>query len=521
LNNFYIYIDKCGGGQKIFGTFKVYNPTLIQYIIFWHQEGVDVKNNIINTLKNPNLQHLLRGDITLFEDDQYILLEIPFTFSIDKGKQGSLNQHKSVNHQSGDNRQEDSKWQELAPTEIKLQIQSCKTYSETVVNILTTSIKDLTHLQTFYLLQVGSKEDYWFETRIDVSRLRMVDGSQERSLREISSKTRLEMLSDTIGGFSKLLANKISGAKSNTMVIGFSSKTKEASLDDYPTIFMLVVTVEDIYNTPTHEMMEIEANYNLTTRSFSTNFGKLLLYHSKLMALHNIGYTEANARATDLKTKAQRMQREINTLIRESQKIASESTIWYLADTMQKKGPGYDEKLLYNASINFSNITELLQTVSNAIHLSKENSYYLTKAGTSLGLENVTNPMTLEKTEHISLHDEFRRFSEQVTHSFESLKLEIEGTQLSLVNTVDVLKTFLEGKQRQSSTSSSRILGLLTVVFACFVFLDMISNYFVYYLESERSLEIMSELAFFIIVTLSIPSIMFVALYFLVLKKMY
>jgi len=508
---------------------------LIQYIIFWHQEGVQVRSRLIEVLKNPSLNHILRGEITLYEDDQYLLLEIPFLFSNEKSVEV---QPKPVDlpgvetaqipapvNQELKEGKDDEGWHELAPTEVKLQFESSRTYSQSLINILTMTIPDLTHLQTYYLFAAGSAEDYWFETRIDVDRLKMTEGTKERSLREISSKTRLEILSDHIGGYSKLLANKVSIGKGDSLVLGFGSRARETSLEDYPTSFMYVVTLGGMYSGPDPELMGTETYYEQTVGSFALNFGKFLLYHSKLMALYNIGYMEANVRATEIKTKAQRMQREINSLIRESQKRrreqVSSSAMWYLTDTKDSQREAYDEGLLYNASIYFSHITELLQTVSNAIHLSKENTYFLNRTGSSLGFESIPNPLTVEKTEHASMQDEFKRISDQVTHAFESLKLEIESTQISLRNTVDVLKTFLEGKQRQSSTRSSKTLGLLTIVFACFVFIDMISNYFIFFLESERSYTVVSEVIIAMIVTLWPSLIMFVFLYFIVLKKMW
>lgn len=464
--------------------------------------------------------------MTLYEDDQYILLEIPFKFSVQADAKRPI---KSATGNfggidSGFSYQVDTGWSDLAPTEFKLQLESSTAYSKSLINILTNEIPDLTHLQTYHLLQLGSKEDYWFETRIDVDRLKMTEGAKERSLREISSKTRLEILSDTLGGFKSMLANKILGARGESLVIGFGTKKRESSLEDFPLLFMMAVNTEETYNNPTQEFLEVEAFYDQATKSFGSNFGRFLLYHSKLTALHNIGYMEANSRANDIKTKAQRMQREINNLIRESQKVRrkrAESSVWYLSDTGSRMKGDYDEGLLYNASIYFSHITELLQTVSNAIHLSKENTFYLTKTSSAIGFEPIDNPLTLEKTDTTSLTDEFKRFSEQVTHVFESLKLEIETTQVSLRNTVEVLKTFLEGKQRQSSTYSSKTLGLLTIVFACFVFIDMISNFYTYYLGSNRTVDDFSETIIAMIITLWPSLIMFVFLYFIVLKKMW
>ncbi len=496
-------------------------------MIFWHQEGVQVKDKLIDTLKNPSLYHILRDEITLYEDDQYILLEIPFMFSPPKEGGEKPEPPLDPNHPVPIVPEDiDSGWHELAPTEVKHQLETCRSYSQSLINILTTSVPDLTHLQTYSMLQVGSEEDYWFETRIDVDRLKMADGTKERSLREISSKTRLEILMEHFGQFPKLLVNKIRGTKNETLLLGFGATDGDSGLEDIPKTFMLIVNIGGLYSNPEQESIEIGAYYSQTTRSVTSNFGKFLLYHSKLMALHNIGYMEANVRSTDIKTKAQRLQREINTLIRESQKTrrakVSGSSQWSIKETKDRKAEDFDESLLYNASIYFSHITELLQTVSNAIYLAKENTYYLTKTSNTIGLEPATNPLTLERTEHLSLMEEFKRFSEQVNHAFESLKLEIESTQQSLRNTVDVLKTFLEGKQRQESSRSGKTLGLLTIVFACFVFVDMISNYVIYVLESNpRSYEVISETIIAMIVTLWPSLIMFVFLYFIVLKKMW
>jgi len=510
---------------------------MIQYLIFWHQEGVQVKERLIEIIKNPSLYHILREEIALYEDDQYILLEIPFLFTppmnnVNKISGEGFTSSDAIPNTAGELQLKangddlNSGWIELSQTEIKLQVETCKNYSQSLINILTTSIPDLTHLQTYHLLQVGSEEDYWFETRIDVDRLKMTDGSKERSLREISSKSRLEILIEHLGNFPKLLGNRIRGTKNETLIFGLGSSSSESGLEEIPRTYMLIVSIGGFYSNREQELIEIESYYSQTSRLVSSNFGKFLLYHSKLSALHNIGYMEANVRSTEIKTRAQRLQREINALIRESQKIRKEKvmagTNWYLSDKKSRKKEDFDEGLLYNASIYFSQITELLQTVSNAIYLVKENAYYLNKTSNSLGLEPSKNPLSLEKTEHVSLMEEFKQFSEQVNHAFESLKLEIESTQQSLRNTVDVLKTFLEGKQRQESTRSGKTLGLLTIVFACFVFVDMISNYIIYILESDtRSYEVVSETIIAMIITLWPSLIMFIFLYFIVLKKMW
>ncbi|UCH88130.1 MAG: hypothetical protein JSV49_07635 [Thermoplasmata archaeon] len=419
----------------------------------------------------------------------------------------------------------DTDWVELTQQDVNKQFQGCQSYSEAVVKTLGKSIPKLKHLQSYFLLVVGSREDYWFETRIDVERLKMTNGMKERTLRELSSKTRLEMLSETLGDYKTLLANRVTGSRKNSMVIGFSSKKHELNIEYTLTKFLMAVDMEDTYNAPNLAQKEMDVIFNQARRAFIPNFGKFLLYHTKLKAMYDIGYIDASARTVVLKTKSTRMQRKINDLIRESQKLSQEkemsSSLWRLKDTESHFQKDYDEGLLYNTSIYFSNITELLQTVSNSIYQAKENTYFQTKSATTMAFEPLDNPLTLEKSEHISLIDEFNRFSEQVTHSFESLKLDIEATQTSLRNTVDILKTFLEGKQRQSSQRSSKTLGLLTVVFACFVFIDMISNYFIFYLESTRTSEEFSEMVIFMIITLWPSLLMFVLLYFVFLKKMW
>jgi hypothetical protein len=464
----------------------------------------------------------------MHEDDQYILLEIPFNFPQKKVKFKNKAQNGDVKVLGGggtNNTGHDaSKWFELSQKEITTQFSGCRKYNENLVRIITTALPNLTHLQTYYLMQVGSREDYWYETRIDVERLKMTPGAMERTLRGLSSKTRLEMLSDALGGYKTLLANKISSANRDSLIIGFGSKAHDLGAADYPTIFMLVVEIEDLFTGPSQDVVETDSIFNQATRSVTNNFGKLLMYHSKLMAMHNIGYMDANKRVHDIKSKAQRMQRRINNLIQESQKVRREKEsfmVWSIQDSKDRHKTDYDEGLLYNTSIYFSNITELLQTVSNAIYMAKENTQNLSNTANSMSFKAVHNPLTIERSEHISLIDEFKRFSEQVTHSFESLKIEIEGTQTSLSNTVDVLKTFLEGKQRQSSSQSGKILGLLTIVFACFVFIDMLSNFFIFYLESERTVVELSEMVIFMIITLMVPMIMFVILYFGYLKKIY
>jgi hypothetical protein len=515
------------GGNNIFGTFKVYNPNIIQFVIFWHENGDSVKDQIAEALKSPKLRHPRRDEITIFEDDQYLLLEIPFSMTKNsiKGKgENETSETQSGETRSVENHGSDTNWYELTQPEIKKQFDGFKKYNEFLVEYIKNSVPKLRHLQTYHLFQLGAKDDYWYETRIDIERLKMTDGTRERSLRELSSKTRLEMLSETLGEYSTFMANQVGGPLRNSIIVGFTRKSHDLGIDDFPKLFMLAVKIDSIYSNPNNGSAQAQVKYNKAINTFTSNFGKFLMYHTKLMAMHQIGFTEANSRAVKIKSKAQHIQREINDLIHESQESRSErksSMMWYLQDTKNRAQKEYDEGLLYNASINFSHITELLQTVSNAIFYAKENVYHLSRSASTIEFERVNNPLTLEKTEHISLIDEFKQFSEQVTHSFESLKLDIETTQTSLRNTVDVLKTFLEGKQRQTASRSGKSLGLLTVVFACFVFIDMISNFLIYYLESTRTVEKFSETIIFMIIALWPSVLMFIILYFFFLRKIW
>jgi hypothetical protein len=245
-----------------------------------------------------------------------------------------------------------------------------------------------------------------------------------------------------------------------------------------------------------------EKKYESTMYRITSNFGQLLVFYSLLVNLYTHDYRRATAKSNSVRVKAQTLQRKINELFRARERGRSAT----------------EEELLSSASMHFSVVTELGHTLSNSIYSVHRNGKNIEKVGTAIGMDKIIAPETGESIP--SLFDEFKKYSDMVHFAFQSLRQELDNAQSTLRNTVEVIRTFLESKQRTASEESGRRINLLVIIFACFGLADALGNFVVYYLQTENRTfdDFITAMSYFFITMLPLVFVV-ILLYFGYFKR--
>jgi hypothetical protein len=173
-----------------------------------------------------------------------------------------------------------------------------------------------------------------------------------------------------------------------------------------------------------------------------------------------------------------------------------------------------EEKLLLKASRYFSLLTEINQHQARVNYDRQEAVNNIEKIGQTLGLAPIT--LLMETNNEIpSLSTEFKQLSDSINYKFQNLKLELDHSQSTIRNTVDILKTFLESEQRSVSQRSSEAINWIVIVFAGLGLADALGNFVIFWLEGGSGFEAM----FYFSIIMMVLIIVVVTLYFWYFKR--
>jgi hypothetical protein len=249
-----------------------------------------------------------------------------------------------------------------------------------------------------------------------------------------------------------------------------------------------------------------------------SNFGRLLIYNAKLIDLYKDEYTSLDSQSNKIREKALKLQMKINELLVIKSDITSSNPS--SRKSSRKEPPenyqylGMEENLLFKASRYFSLLTEINHLQASANYIRQEAVINIDKISQTLGMTPITL-LTESSSEIKSLNEVFKQLSDSINYNFQNLKIELEHSQTTIRNTVEILKTFLESEQRIVTQKSSEAINWIVIVFAGLGLADALGNFVVYYLQGGSGFQ--ATLWFFIIM---IPLLMIVVvLYFWFFKK--
>jgi hypothetical protein len=409
-------------------------------------------------------------------------------------------------------------WVEVSPKEFKASMASANRIVDKKFNSRTFQNKGLKLIGKYQMLITGSEEEYWTRPRIDIHKFKIGSDGIDRSwqLRDIEDENNLAVFNKYLFGGKRIFGNKFENLKLPTILYGMGTNGAD-EFQKLPRSFLLNLTL-DAKTTGKEDSELQKKQYNLTVNTVVSNFGRLLIYLAKLLDLFKDEYKSISRQSNEIRENALKLQMKINDLMVTKSDSGSTSTNPFRRLTMEPSDgltyKGMEENLLLEASRYLSYLTEINQLQAKANYLRAEATGNIEKINQTFGLATI--PFSAESNrEFPSLSAEFKELSNSINYNFQNLKLELDHSQSTIRNTVDILKTFLESEQRMVSQRSGEAINWIVIVFAGLGLADALGNFVIFWLEGGSGFKAM--LMFSVIMMVLI--IVIVVLYFWYFKR--
>jgi hypothetical protein len=335
-------------------------------------------------------------------------------------------------------------------------------------------------------------------------------GGKDRRLKEVSSTSRIKSLNWVISGSNMFKGNVlgVTGTPSTLFAFGNISYRQ---MENFKGIFLTDIPLES--EEEAEGAVGLEERYKNRMETITSNLGKFLAFHSMLQNHNKMEYTRVDRQANVLRNEVLNIQERIFNL----QKSAGETTKKMDELKDLKKMQAEEEDLLTSASITFSAVTRLEQTIGTNMY---------TSFGLNKSLEEVVDAMDPRRIDTLegefesvpSLFDEFNRFKDSINVAYEMLRDNVNITQTTLRNSLEILRTFIEYQRSKIADLQSRTFSIILVIFACFGIADALSNVLAYYI-SDRSLDALFWTIGAFVFSMAFSLMIFVILYVWIIKK--
>ena len=488
----------------------IYRPTFVHYLIF-HKEKRPKKVKGDGPIK-VGFEEAYAKNSQVREDADYLVVELHKELDAsenqvgDKEKDHSMGQVGIVGGPTGPTETEG--WVDIEATVLLKYITKIKESGETTAQRTLKDNAFLRFIGSYTVLCCGSKKNYWLETQIDVKGF--MKGGKDRRLKEVSSTSRIKSLNWIISGTNLFRGNILGVTGTPSKLFGFGSISYR-QMENFKGIFLADIPLES--EGDTEGSVELVERYKNRMETTTSNLGKLLAYHSMLLNHNKMEYTRVDKQANILRNEVLNIQERIFNL----QKSAGETTkkTDELKDLSRMRAE--EEDLLTSASITFSAVTRLEQTIGTNMY---------TSFGLNKSLEEILDAMDAKRIETLegefepvpSLFDEFNRFTDSVNVAYEMLRDNVNITQTTLRNSLEVLRTFIEHQRGKVADLQSRTFSIILVIFACFGIADALSNVLAYYI-GDRTMEALFWTIGAFVFSMAFSLMIFVILYIWIIKK--
>ncbi len=356
----------------------------------------------------------------------------------------------------------------------------CEKEAGQLSRVISRRVKGLRPLRRFLMIATGSENAYWFQTRIDMSQMITSSGHDEKTLKDLSARSKIDHLAGRLVGGRGMVGDVLTGIRGDPRLMGFrpgGGGIRSALPDIYLLDIPHETTGEMQVSSSTDENM-----YESVVDGVSGGFGRMLAYQCLLRDNERNVYPAEKESAEDIRDAIRNLQTSINALLKGE---LDDGDIPRLqATSAQPHGSTQEEKLLNLASMYFSQVTEFDAALESNTVDTYEYMGNTDHQAEMLGMSKIS-PADLDGETVLSLKEEMSRFANGVYHSYQNLKGTVNNSQNSLRNTVEVLKTSLENKQRVVNESREWMWNFLIVIIACFGLMDAITNFMIYYLNTN------------------------------------
>ncbi len=379
--------------------------------------------------------------------------------------------------------------------------------------------KNLKLIGTHQMIITGSEKDYWTRSEIDIHKFKIDMNGMGKSLRlsDLESETNLAIFTKEMLGTKRIRGDRLNSLKLPTTLYGLGSINSSEESNQIPKIFLLNIAIENSVNIKEKDVAMQNKQLSIAINTVISNLGNLLAHMGKLTDLYKDEYKSIQSKSNEIRDQALELQIKINNALKKIGKSKDSSL-----DSWRKNDEddevvlyhGWEEKLLLKASRYFSLLTEINQVLARVNYQRHDAAMNIEKSISNLGLSPIKYVAETGK-EITSLSLDLKQFSESINYYFQNLKLELDHSQSTIRNTVDILKTFLESEQRIVSQKVGELFNWIVIVFAGLGLADALGNFVIFVLEGGS----VYEAIFWFFIILSVLFLIVVTLYFWIFRR--
>ncbi|OYT46753.1 hypothetical protein B6U90_00320 [Thermoplasmatales archaeon ex4484_6] len=364
-----------------------------------------------------------------------------------------------------------------------------------IADLLSPLLTDKGKIYRYTIFSCGSRDNVWLKTYSDMSF--MYKDSKVKGGEIL--QTNISYLNRLLNAKGEVLVNSLKHGKvgANLYILG---KVDPGDDWTFPTTMFLELNISDVsapavydegpisladstpYGTssdPRKRLYETRQNYLINLMAVKSKLIDVFLLQSRYSEMMGSDIMKVKKEGQALKGDISRLQNDINEhmkryIPRETEKKKEKN---FLAkETFEK-----EKELLTRASVRFSLVSEVEHQIMRYSSALVVMEGLMKDAIKSLSLES--HGVAIEGVPY-SLGEMTIKDMERERRGLDSLMDELSHSRVILSSTIDVLRTFIDTRQREVSEDMSRLMNLLFLVFACLSLADALGNFVVMVIQA-------------------------------------
>lgn len=399
-----------------------------------------------------------------------------------------------------------SEWKDVSTDDIQGVISSLKKKGQKAFEGTKLIKGNYLLMEAFNIIMGGTPRDYWLEAEVDVDAFR-VSGGGSATLSDITSKVRVESINDELFSSPVIMGNSFDTHRFTPNVFSFTSAKNEMKSEySIPKNYLVEYQVQEDNAFGEKE----EGPTETAIRDFANSLIKLIGLQLLVLSIYSKEFQAYKKSAPKIRERIQKLNKRIDTLLQGPSDAPKSKK------SKKKKEEMGEVALLHSASINFTQLMELDEKLSNNILILNDNVNAMERMEADLGAKRIgeshSGAVMIDP-----LIDKFMAIRNTVIFAFNNLRDNIENSQTRLRNTIDSFKIYQENRRRSASEKSEKTFNTIFILLAVLTIGDAVGNFLVFGHEKKEYL--LAGLSFGGVLILLIG--LFGLIYMFVLKKMF
>ena len=432
----------------------------------------------------------------------------------------------------------DKDFNEISPEYLKMKYDEIISVTRRIMDKIGKFSREGCVPHRYTLLTNGSRDNVWLKTYSDMTFLYKDKKTDQPEILQ----TNISYLNRIILGKGEVIVNSIRHGKvgASLYLLGSSAQISDGR---FPTDMVLEINISDVKTSsaygdgpinvagsspyaggdgPEKKLYQTRQNYLINLLAVKSKLMELLMVQSGFIDMKNNEMKKVGDRGKGLKEDIYQLQNDINEHMKlyipsSSEKKRKKKDKDFLARESYHK----EKQLLTTASVRFSLVSEVEHEIMRNSSILLEMDQRTRDAINSLSLES--QDIAIEGM-GFSLGEMTLKEMEKDRRDLVTLLDELSHSRDILSSTIEVLRTFIDTRQREVSEDMSRLMNLLFLVFACIGLADALGNFVILvldrgYLSNDPSLmEVIQYGSFGMMVTL-LPLLIAAIFLYLFFKK--